>query len=395
MTLPRDESPTVTSKSSVYISPQPVLILFGTRPEAIKLCPLISALKSYSAQLRPVVCVTAQHRSMLDQVLNVFGVQPNFDLNIMVEGQTLGGLSARLLSALESVFQSVKPSLTVVQGDTTTTLCGALASFYARVPVAHVEAGLRTWDLHAPFPEEMNRTLTTRLAALHFAPTESAVLNLCREGVPKECIYLTGNTGIDAVLQLSSALANGRVAASRFALDSTKKLVIVTAHRRESFGAGLRSICEAILQIAQRPDVEIVWPVHPNPNIRSSIEQSLAGHPNIRFTPPFSYVDFVALIQRATLILTDSGGIQEEAPSLGKPVLVLRDKTERPEAVVAGTVKLVGLDPGTIVRESNRLLDDPAERDRMARIHNPYGDGTASLQIARHIASFLTSHNVR
>ncbi len=339
--------------------------------------------------MRPVVCVTGQHREMLDQALRLFEIQPDYDLEVMRPGQTLPELSSRLISALAPVFSEVQPALTIVQGDTTTTLCGALSSFYAAVPVAHVEAGLRTGDISNPFPEEMNRLLTTRLSRLHFPPTKRSAEHLLREGVASESIEITGNTGIDAVLAIREQLRAGTESGLRLPLDRGRKLVVVTAHRRESFGAAFENICRAIGRLAEREDTQIVWPVHRNPRVREPVEALLNGRRNVILTDPLDYLPFVDLMQRADLLITDSGGIQEEAPSLGKPVLVLRDTTERPEAVEAGTVRLVGTDPDKIVSESTKLLEDPEEYERMARLHNPYGDGTACQRIARRSAAFL------
>lgn len=364
-------------------------MVLGTRPEAIKLCPLIQALRKQS-EWETLVCVTAQHRQMLDQVLRAFSVTPDFDLDLMQPGQTLSALTSRLMAALEKIFQEVKPSLTIVQGDTTTTFCGALTSFYLHIPIAHVEAGLRTFDLSAPFPEEMNRVVTSRLAALHFAATHGAAENLRREGVPPEAIQVTGNTGIDAVLEISSALAARRLRNENpVATDPHRKLIVVTAHRRESFGENFKHICEAILELSRRADTQIVWPLHPNPDVQSFARQILRDTPNVRLIEPLDYVPFVDLMRRAHLLITDSGGIQEEGPSLGKPVLVLREKTERPEAVIAGTVKLVGTDQKSIVREAAFLLDDSNEYKRMARLHNPYGDGRATARITDRVREHL------
>jgi len=358
-----------------------VLFIFGTRPEAIKLCPLLLKLRSFPALYAPKVCVTAQHRGMLDQVLAAFAVTPDYDLNVMTPGQTLFQSTARMIQALELPFSESKPDLAVVQGDTTTTLCGALAAFYSGVPVAHVEAGLRTGDLRQPFPEELNRVLTARMTALHFAATSAAADNLRREGI-SENVWVTGNTGIDAVLAIRDRLERGQLAAPDAGYDRPgKRLILVTAHRRESFGEGFERICQALTKIAGRNDVHMVYPVHPNPNVQTIVNGRLRGQPNITLTEPMDYVPFVDLMRQAYLILTDSGGIQEEGPSLGKPVLVLREKTERPEAVEAGTVKLVGTDMDRIVRETTTLLDCPAEYARMSRIHNPYGDGHASERI--------------
>lgn len=338
------------------------------------------------------VCVTAQHRQMLDQVLRAFRVTPDVDLDLMRPGQTLFQSSSRMLAALEPIFNGLKPDIAIVQGDTTTTFCGALAAFYARVPVGHVEAGLRTWDLAQPFPEELNRVLTGRIAALHFAATPWAAANLHREGVPPELVHVTGNSGIDAVLYVRDGLENGTLSsgADWSFLDPSKRLILVTAHRRESFGPGFERICRAILRLAARPDVEIVYPVHPNPNVQSTVNRLLAGHPNIHLIDPLDYVPFVDLMGRAYILITDSGGVQEEGPSLGKPILVLREKTERPEAVEAGTVKLVGTDEDKIVNEAGILLDNEDLYNRMGRVHNPYGDGRASTRISDATRSFLS-----
>jgi UDP-N-acetylglucosamine 2-epimerase (non-hydrolysing) len=394
MTSPRDESPTVTSKAPLSPSAplRRVLVVFGTRPEAIKLCPLVSALRNHprcSAAVETLVCVTAQHRQMLDQVLDAFGITPDYDLNLMQPGQTLTALSARLLMGLEPVFTEVRPALAIVQGDTTSTLCGALSAFYNRVPVAHVEAGLRTFDLAAPFPEEMNRVVTGRLADLHFAATDWARDNLVREGVSADRVQVTGNTGIDAVLGIRDALVDGRVSPPPLPITGNKKLIVVTAHRRESFGPPIVEVCRAIAELADRDDVEIIWPVHPNPNVQSAVDATLRARSNVLLMEPLDYLSFVDLMRQAYLLITDSGGVQEEGPSLGKPILVLREQTERPEAVSAGTVKLVGTDRQAIVREATRLIEDRAEYDRMSRLHNPYGDGKASERIAERIASFL------
>ena len=369
-----------------------VLLIFGTRPEAIKLCPVIRGLREHSTPFDVRVCVTAQHREMLDQVLQAFDVQPDHDLDLMLPGQTLFQSTSRILAGLESVLQAERPAIVIVQGDTTSTLCGALAGFYQNIPVAHVEAGLRTGDMRQPFPEEMNRVLTSRLAELHFAATEKAAENLLLEGVMPDSIHVTGNTGIDAVLFVRDGLAAGKLRGREWPeLDSSKKLIVVTAHRRESFGGGFERICRALAEIANRPDVQVVYPVHPNPNVQDPVQRLLAGHPNVRLLEPLSYVPFVDLMRRAYLLITDSGGIQEEGPSLGKPILVMREKTERPEAVIAGTVKLVGTDQRRIVSEAISLLDDRRAYEAMARVHNPYGDGQASARIAGLIHSFLTA----
>jgi UDP-N-acetylglucosamine 2-epimerase (non-hydrolysing) len=368
-----------------------VLLIFGTRPEAIKLCPVIRSLRECPTRFDVRVCVTAQHREMLDQVLQAFDVKPDHDLDLMLPGQTLFQSTSRILAGLEGVLKTEQPSIIIVQGDTTTTLCGALAGFYLHTPVAHVEAGLRTGDMRQPFPEEMNRVLTSHLAELHFAATDKAAENLRREGVTPDSIHVTGNTGIDAVLYVHDGLVQGRLRGREWPeLDPSKKLIVVTAHRRESFGGGFERICLALAELANRSDVQVVYPVHPNPNVQDPVQRLLAGHPNVRLIEPISYVPFVDLMRRAYLLITDSGGIQEEGPSLGKPILVMREKTERPEAVLAGTVKLVGTDQRRIVDEAQLLLDNPAAYQAMARVHNPYGDGQASSRIAQLIHSFLT-----
>jgi UDP-N-acetylglucosamine 2-epimerase (non-hydrolysing) len=366
-----------------------LLVVVGTRPEAIKLCPVFLELQRRS-EFAVQLCATAQHRELLDQVLDVFGVAPDWDLDLMRPGQTLAETTARVIAGLEAVLQDARPDMVLVQGDTTTTLCGALAAFYHRIPVGHVEAGLRTWDPQQPFPEEMNRVLTSRLATLHFAATRWAAENLLREGVPEARIAVTGNPGIDAVLWVRDRLEQGLLPSRPWPqLDGSRKLILVTAHRRESFGEGFRRICAALAELAARDDVEIVYPVHPNPNVQVPVRQLLAGIPNIHLIEPLEYVPFVDLMRRAWLVLTDSGGIQEEGPSLGKPILVLREKTERPEGVEAGSVKLVGTQTRRIVEEAVRLLEDRQEYERMARVHNPYGDGHASRRIADAIRSFF------
>jgi UDP-N-acetylglucosamine 2-epimerase (non-hydrolysing) len=371
---------------------QKILLIFGTRPEAIKVCPVVRSLREHPAKFDVRVCVTAQHREMLDQVLAAFHVKPDHDLDLMLPGQTLFQSTSRILAGLEPVLRSEKPSMVIVQGDTTTTLCGALAAFYSHIPVGHVEAGLRTHDLQQPFPEEMNRVLASHLTALHFAATEGAARNLREEGVPSGSIHVTGNTGIDAVLFVRDALEQGALHGPAWPeLDASKKLIVVTAHRRESFGDGFGRICRALAKIADRGDVQLIYPVHPNPNVQDPVQRHLSNHPNVRLIEPQSYVPFVDLTRRAYLLITDSGGIQEEGPSLGKPILVLREKTERPEAVTAGTVKLVGTDEERIVSEATILLEDPAAYNRMSRVHNPYGDGRASDRISGLIHSFLAT----
>ncbi len=351
-----------------------ILFVFGTRPEAIKLAPVVRSLREQPQNFETRIAVTAQHRGLLDQVLDAFSIRPDHDLNVMQPAQSLFQSTARIVAALESVLEFEKPDCVIVQGDTTTTFCAALAAFYRRIPSAHVEAGLRTGDVWQPFPEEMNRVLVSRLASLHFAPTAAAAENLKREGVDASKIFVTGNTAIDAVLDVAARFPPARPVAA-------KKLILVTAHRRESFGAGFDSICAALRRLAARDDVEIIYPVHPNPNVRDAVQKHLHGSPNIDLIEPLGYIDFVGFMFRAHIILTDSGGIQEEAPSLGKPVLVMREKTERPEAVEAGTARLVGTSADRIVSEAELLLDDPEEYARRSRIHNPYGDGRASERI--------------
>jgi UDP-N-acetylglucosamine 2-epimerase (non-hydrolysing) len=364
------------------VIPRKVLFVFGTRPEAIKLARVVHKLREQET-IQTILCVTAQHREMLDQVLKIFNLVPDYDLDVMAAGQTLPEATGRILQRLEPVITGNRPDIIFVQGDTTTTFCGALAGFYANIPVTHVEAGLRTGDIRQPFPEEMNRVLVSKLSNLHLAATEAARDNLLKEGVPDANVFVTGNTGIDAVLYIRDQLVSGKLAARRWDfLAPDKKLVLVTAHRRESFGPGFDKICMALRQIADRQDVQVVYPVHLNPNVRKPVQDHLAGHPNIVLLEPLDYVDFVDLMRRAYIILTDSGGIQEEAPSFGKPVLVLREKTERPEAVEAGTSTLVGVDVERIVGVTTRLLVDDDEYRRRGRIHNPYGDGHASERIA-------------
>jgi UDP-N-acetylglucosamine 2-epimerase (non-hydrolysing) len=365
------------------LAAQKILFVLGTRPEAIKLCPVIRRLRCEPEAFSVRVCVTAQHRELLDRVLEVFQVEPNHDLNAMRPGQSLFQSTSRILGKLEQVLVTEQPDWVVVQGDTTTTVCGALAAFYAGARVAHVEAGLRTGDMNQPFPEEMNRVLASRLANLHLAATEWARANLIREGFQEDRIVVTGNPGIDAVLEVQDLIEQGKlVPPTRIPLDPTRKLILVTAHRRESFGEGFERICSALAALSSRDDCQIVYPVHPNPNVTEPVRRHLAELPNVTLLDPLDYVSFVDLMRRAWILLTDSGGIQEEGPSLGKPILVLREKTERPEAVQAGTVRLVGSDPACIIEETVRLLEDDGEYAARSRIHNPYGDGHASERIA-------------
>jgi UDP-N-acetylglucosamine 2-epimerase (non-hydrolysing) len=366
-----------------------ILFVFGTRPEAIKLCPVVAQMRQYAPELQALVCVTGQHREMLDQVLDLFDIRPDYDLNVMAPAQSLFDSTARVLAGLGPVLTH-KFDLVVVQGDTTTTLCGSLGAFYARIPVAHVEAGLRTGNYDHPFPEEMNRVLATRLTSLHFAATELAAENLRREGVPQEAIRVTGNPVIDAIQQTSENLAAGRIASPPWPwLDTSKKLILVTAHRRESFGEPFERICGALATLAGRPDVQIVYPVHRNPNVRAVTAEHLGEVPNIILLDPLPYIPFVDLMRRAYLLLTDSGGVQEEGPSLGKPVLFMRETTERPEAVSAGSARLVGTETPNIVAETSKLLEDAAEYAKMTGIPNPYGDGHASERIVTSIREWL------
>lgn len=370
-----------------------VMVVFGTRPEAIKMAPVVTALKADDG-IETLVAVTAQHRQMLDQVLGLFGIEPDDDLDVMQPGQTLPGLFAKILGGMTTVLEKRRPDLVLVHGDTSTTFATALAAFYARIPVGHVEAGLRTGNLHAPWPEEANRRLTAPLSELHFAPTEGSRGNLLREGTPAQGIHITGNTVIDALLAVSQrvqadAALQAELSARFPYLEQDKRLVLVTGHRRENFGGGFEQICLAIRDLAQRGDTQVVYPVHLNPNVQEPVNRILSGVQGVHLIEPLDYLPFVYLMTRSHLILTDSGGIQEEAPSLGKPVLVLRNTTERPEAVAAGTVKLVGTDRDTIVAETSRLLDDPSAYLEMSRAHNPYGDGDSAQKIARLVSGFL------
>ena len=364
-----------------------LLLVFGTRPEAIKMAPLVKALQRCPT-LQVSVCVTAQHRQMLDQVLQLFDITPDFDLNVMRPGQTLTQLTCNILQGMESVLTTFKPDWVLVHGDTSTTLATSLAAYYQQINVAHVEAGLRTHDLYSPWPEEANRQITGRLAKLHFAPTEQSLNNLLQEGVTPESIYVTGNTVIDALLAVSQRLdevgpLQGQVAAQFPFLDASKRLILVTGHRRENFGIGFESMCQAIQDIATDPGVQVVYPVHLNPQVQEPVHRILGSVSNVHLIAPLDYLPFVYLMKRSFLILTDSGGVQEEAPSLGKPVLVMRDTTERPEAVTAGTVKLVGTDRAAIVAATRTLLQDYSAYETMAKAHNPYGDGLACQRIAR------------
>ncbi|MCG2728564.1 MAG: UDP-N-acetylglucosamine 2-epimerase (non-hydrolyzing) [Candidatus Methanoperedenaceae archaeon] len=374
-----------------------VAVIFGTRPEAIKLCPLILAMKSHP-DFDAHVCVTAQHREMLDQTLEVFGVVPDVDLSIMQTNQTLSSLTSRAITAIDGYLANYKPDMVIVQGDTTTTFCASLTAFYHNIPVGHVEAGLRTRNKLSPFPEEINRVLTSHIADYHFAPTKLSKENLLREGIFENKIFITGNTVIDALF---------------FAIEEVKKhppvirglpeyvlnnpnnnLILITGHRRENFGEGFKSICNAIVTLAKRfPGVEFVYPVHLNPNVQEAVFHIMSGFENIHLIKPLSYLPFVALMERSMLILTDSGGVQEEAPSLGKPVLVMRDTTERPEAVDAGTVRLVGTDRRMIIDNVSMLLTDENAYNAMANAVNPYGDGKACCRILAACSKLLNGYS--
>jgi UDP-N-acetylglucosamine 2-epimerase (non-hydrolysing) len=353
-----------------------VLVVVGTRPEAVKLAPVVHALRR-SSSLRCRVLATAQHRELLDRTLAFFGIVADVDLDLMRPGQGLADLTARALAALDPVLAAEAPDLVLAQGDTTTVLATALAAFYRRLPFAHVEAGLRTGDLAQPFPEEANRVLVARLARLHFAPTERAAANLHREGIDAAAVHVVGNTAVDAVLWTAA-----RVDARAFAPADGRRLVLVTAHRRESLGEPLVELCRAIAALADRGDVEVLFPVHPNPRVRATVHGVLAARRHVRLCDPLGYPEMVAAMQASTLILTDSGGVQEEAPSLGRPVLVLRNVTERPEGVAAGAARLVGTSRDAIVAAAGALLDDAAAYAAMARVRNPYGDGASADAIA-------------
>lgn len=363
-----------------------ISLIFGTRPEAIKLCPLALELAKHP-EIEPHVCVTGQHRQMLDQVLDVFELRPNVDLDLMQPDQTLAGFTSKAITAIDGYFAGYKPDLVIVQGDTTTSFCAALAAFYRRIPIGHVEAGLRTWDKFSPFPEEINRVIVSRVADMHFAPTPWAQENLVREGVAKDRIFVTGNTVIDA---LHIAMEKIRREPPKvpdllrpFFNGDSRPLVLITGHRRESFGEGFRNICQAISDLSRQfPSTAFVYPVHLNPNVRRPVFSTLSHRENVYLTDPLSYLPFMAVMNRSMLVLTDSGGIQEEAPGLGKPVLVTRDTTERPEAVEAGMVKLVGSDRRRIIENVSVLLTDRAAYGAMANAVNPYGDGRACQRIA-------------
>lgn len=355
-----------------------VMTIFGTRPEAIKMAPLVKELKKRK-EIECIVCVTAQHRQMLDQVLKTFEIVPDYDLDIMKQGQTLSDITARVLAGLENVIQEVKPNIILVHGDTTTTFAGALAAYYNQVDIGHVEAGLRTWNKYSPYPEEMNRQMVGVLADMHFAPTENSKNSLLKEGKKPENIYVTGNTAIDALATTVKDTYSNPVL--NWAKDS--RMILITAHRRENLGEPMRGMFRAIRRIVEEyPDVKAVYPVHLNPKVREVAKDVLGNNENIKLIDPLEVIDFHNFIANSYLILTDSGGIQEEAPSLGKPVLVLRDTTERPEGIAAGTLKLAGTDEETIYRLTKELLENQEEYAKMSKASNPYGDGKASIRIA-------------
>ncbi|MBI4830037.1 MAG: UDP-N-acetylglucosamine 2-epimerase (non-hydrolyzing) [Candidatus Lindowbacteria bacterium] len=373
-----------------------ILIVFGTRPEAIKLAPVVRE-AAQRPWAQPIVCVTAQHREMLDQMLEVFGIKPEIDLSIMTHKQSLPAITAKILTRLSKVIVETRPRLVVTQGDTTTTFAASLAAFYEKVPVAHVEAGLRTWKKDEPFPEESNRKLADALADFHFAATEGNRENLLTEGADPEKIFVVGNTVVDALRHILRANRGRAPFDGLPAIDRRKKLIVVTAHRRESFGEPLRNICEALKRIVDiNSDVEIVYPVHLNPNVLLPVRELVGGNKRIHLLPPLDYCAFVELLRRTYLILTDSGGVQEEAPSLKKPVIVMRDVTERPEGVDAGFVRVVGTGVGAIVDAAQELLGDSSVHERLKRIPNPYGDGHSASRIlsiiGRHRASLLSRH---
>jgi UDP-N-acetylglucosamine 2-epimerase (non-hydrolysing) len=375
-----------------------ILTVFGTRPEAIKISPVLECIKKYNAShkklvIKSIICVTAQHRDMLDQVLELFDIMPDYDLNLMTPNQNLAVLTQKCLDGLYSVIQKAKPDWMLIQGDTTTVMAGALAAYYSNVKIGHIEAGLRTYDKYNPFPEEINRRIASCVADLHFAPTKDAQKNLLNEGIPSHKIYITGNTGIDALLTMRKKAKEIRWDAiadlkqyKNILNDDKKKIVLVTGHRRESFGVGFMNICKALKDLARKnEDITIVYPVHLNPNVNKPVMKVLGNIGNIILTKPLEYLPFVKLLDRSYFILTDSGGIQEEAPTLGKPVLVMRDATERPEAIRSGVAKLVGTKPQNIYIESLKLIRNKAFYEKMAKAVNPYGDGKAAARIINKI----------
>ena len=367
-----------------------ILSIFGTRPEAIKMAPLALALAA-APEIESRICVTAQHREMLDQVLQLFDLVPDYDLDLMKAGQTLNSITADVVTHLKPVFEDFEPELVLVHGDTTTTLASSLAAYYNQIPVGHVEAGLRTSDIYSPWPEEINRQLTSRITSLHFAPTKQAAENLIKEGIDQAKIFITGNTVVDALLmkreQLQAdatraTLANNELIKAGYELNSERRFILITGHRRENFGDGFLQICQALKQLAtQNPDLDIVYPVHLNPNVQQPVKELLSELSNVFLIAPLQYESFIYLMMNCHFIITDSGGVQEEAPSLGKPVLVMRDTTERPEALEAGTVKLVGANASKIISAAQNLIDNIDQYSEMSQAHNPYGDGQACQRI--------------
>jgi len=374
-----------------------VLIVFGTRPEAIKMAPLVKKLKNYTNDFKVNICVTAQHREMLDQVLKIFEIVPEYDLNIMKKNQNLYDITSNVILNMKEVLEDFKPDIVLVHGDTTTTSAASLAAFYQKIKIGHVEAGLRTWNIYSPWPEEANRQITGVLANYHFAPTENSKNNLLKENKKEENILVTGNTVIDALFMVLEKINNDFALKEKIEhffedlnINLNKKFILVTGHRRENFGEGFINICEALKTIAlKNPDIDIIYPVHLNPNVRRPVNTILQNIKNVKLIEPLEYLKFVYLMSKSYIILTDSGGIQEEAPSLGKPVLVMRDTTERPEAVEAGTVKLVGTDKEKIITTVQELLENKDSYDKMSKAHNPYGDGKASERIVQFLREKL------
>lgn len=372
-----------------------ILTIFGTRPEAIKMAPVVQALKN-DKKFDCKVCVTGQHRQMLDQVLNLFAIKPDYDLNVMQTNQTLPELTSALITKVTEVLEKEKPHMILVQGDTTTCFAASLAGFYAKIPVGHIEAGLRTYNKYAPFPEELNRVLTTHMSALHFPPTEVSKQNLIKENILPEHIVVTGNTVIDALFWVRDKVKNKNnwsenlFGSAQEVITNNKPFILVTGHRRENFGDGFLNICKALAEIAERnKDWHVIYPVHLNPNVQQPVHAILKDKPNVHLLAPLDYEPFVYLMEKSRLILTDSGGVQEEAPSLGKPVLVMREVTERPEAVAVGTVKLVGTDQAKIVKEAEKLMFDQEQYSKMTSVANPYGDGHASEKIVETLKNYF------
>ena len=379
---------------NIQTNTKKILLVFGTRPEAIKMAPLVKEFQKYPSDFEIKVCVTAQHREMLDQVLEMFGVKPDYDLDIMKTGQDLYDITSNVLLGMKDVFTNFQPDIVLVHGDTTTSSATSLAAFYQKIKVGHVEAGLRTHDIYNPWPEEINRQITGVLASYHFAPTITSKDNLLRENKNEASILVTGNTVIDALLlaldkienhaELKTKIINS--INSQYKFQEDKKIILVTGHRRENFGQGFINICEALKTIAiNNPNIDVVYPVHLNPNVQKPVKEILSDTPNIHLIEPLQYESFIYMMNKSYFIITDSGGVQEEAPSLGKPVLVMRDTTERPEAVEAGTVKLVGTNKETIIKEAQKLIDDENEYNKMSKAHNPYGDGKACEKIVKFI----------